>query len=967
MKSAAWLAAASAALFLAGTAAAEVAAEEGLKGQKGLKGPKDEAAENSQAWWSLKPLVRPATPKAAEQNAAEPTNPIDAFIGERLAEKQLASSPEADRRTLIRRLSYDLTGLPPSPEELAAFLADDSPQAYENLIDRLLASPRYGEHWARHWLDAASYADTHGNDHDFIRPNAWPWRDWVIDSFNRDKPYARFVQEQVAGDALFPDDPQATVALGFLAAGPWDHTLMVTVREDTVDHRMAQNLDRDSMVTTVMGTFQSLTVQCARCHNHKFDPISQREYYALQAVFAGVDRADRPFDNDPALHAKRQRLLAEKHALEHPDDAFLTNFQSPEISRKIADWEASRVRSESAWQTLDPVSAISTGGATLTKQADASWLASGTRPVHDNYILTIRPPAGKLHALRLEALADDRLPQHGPGRYDNGNFHLSEVKAFLTASGSTTENAQPLAFTRATADHNEGPGASAAQAIDGNETTQWGIHPRYGEPHRAVFELKEPLTLPEGAMLTVVMEFRSGAPGHEIGKFRLSGIGQTPAPILTAALEDALRIPPASRTPGQQRDLALAVLKSENQAALDALPPPRMVYAVTRDFPPDGENFKPSPEPRPIHLLARGDLSRPGELIGPGTLHCLPGLAGDLCNTAPPAESITSIQSTSPASAAAAEESARRAALALWLTDDRNALIWRSIVNRVWHWHFGRGLCDTPNDFGKMGGTPSHPELIDWLAVWFRDDAKGSLKALHRLILTSQAWRQSSITRQGTATDSDNRLLWRGNRRRLSAEEIRDTLLLLGGQLDGTMGGPAAVQFVSKGDATFNPGGNPPFVDYANFDPDNPAARRRAVYRFVFRTVPDPLMDALDAPDGGSTVPVRAASTTAVQAFALLNNPFVIRQCGHIADRITAMAAASESTSAAALSAAATASGNHAENQPEARQAEAAFQLILQRAPDPHERDAFAGYIQHHGLANACQLLINSNEFLLPD
>jgi hypothetical protein len=737
---------------------------------------------------------------------------------------------------------------------------------------------------------------------------------------------------------------------------------------------MAQNLDRDSMVTTVMGTFQSLTVQCARCHNHKFDPISQREYYALQAVFAGVDRADRPFDNDPALHARRQHLLAEKHALEYPDDNFLTNLQSPEISRKVADWEASRVLSESAWQLLDLASAISTGGATLTKQADASWLAGGTRPVHDNYILAIRPPAGKLHALRLEALADDHLPQHGPGRYDNGNFHLSEFRAFLTAPGSTTENARPLVFTRATADHNEGPGASAAQAIDGNETTQWGIHPRYGEPHRAVFELKEPVEVSENALLTIVMEFRSGAPGHEIGKFRLSGINQAPAPILTATLEDALRIPPSNRTPAQQRDLALAVLKSENQAALDALPPPRMVYAVTRDFPPDGENFKPSPEPRPIHLLARGDLSRPGELIGPGTLHCLSGLSGELCNPAGSIGSIGSIKSISPDNPAASEESARRAALALWLTDDRNTLTWRSIVNRVWHWHFGRGLCDTPNDFGKMGGTPSHPELIDWLAVWFRDDAKGSLKALHRLILTSQAWRQSSLTRQGTATDSDNRLLWRGNRRRLSAEEIRDTLLLLGGQLDSTMGGPAAVQFVSKGDATFNPGGNPPFVDYANFDPDNPAARRRAVYRFVFRTVPDPLMDALDAPDGGSAVPVRAASTTAVQAFALLNNPFVIRQCGHIADRITAMATAPATASAAGsrtaeadTGASTSAAGADAETQLPRRQAEAAFQLLLQRAPDQHELAAFAGYIQRHGLANACQLLINSNEFLLPD
>ena len=236
--------------------------------------------------WSLQPLEKPVLP-TAEGAATE----IDAFVRAKLSKLGISHSPAADRATLIRRLSYDLTGLPPTQAELQAFVSDRAALAYEKLVARLLASPRHGEHWARHWLDVANYADTHGNDHDYARPNAWPYRDYVIDSLNKDKPYARFVQEQVAGDALFPEDPQATVALGFLAAGPWDHTLMVTVLADTVDHRSAQNLDRDLMVSTVMGTFQSLTVHCARCHDHKFDPITQREYYSLQAVFAGVDRA----------------------------------------------------------------------------------------------------------------------------------------------------------------------------------------------------------------------------------------------------------------------------------------------------------------------------------------------------------------------------------------------------------------------------------------------------------------------------------------------------------------------------------------------------------------------------------------------------------------------------------------------------------------------------------------------------
>jgi hypothetical protein len=881
----------------------------------------NETVESARTHWSLTPLVKPAVPGSA-------ANPIDAFVRAKLADKKLASSPEADRRTLIRRLSYDLTGLPPTQEELEAFLADKGAKAYEQLVARLLASPRYGEHWARHWLDVANYADTHGNDHDYARPNAWHYRDYVIRAFNEDKPYSRFVEEQVAGDALFPDDPQATVALGFLAAGPWDHTLMVTVREDTVDHRLAQNLDRDNMVSTVMGTFQSLTVHCARCHNHKFDPITQREYYALQAVFAGVDRANRPFDADARTQGERGRLLAKQRALQQRDAALMATLESPEVARKVATWEEARARQEKAWAPFEILSVVSTGGATLTREADGSWFVSGARPNRDTYIITARRRAGKLSALRLETLPDDRLPKRGPGRWDNGNFHLSEFRAFAAPDGAT-EGARPIGFARASANYNEGPAISAAQAIDGKNETHWGVHPRYGEPHEAVFEIKDPATFSENTPFTLLLEFQDGVPGHGIGRFRLSASDEVPAAAalapLSVELAAILRVPEDERTPAQHRELALAVLKAENQSALDALPAPQFVYAVTRDFPPDGENFKPSPNPRPIHLLARGELGRPGELIGPGTLGCVPGMPSEL------------------AIADAGEESARRAALAQWLTDEHNVLTWRSVVNRVWSYHFGRGLCDTPNDFGKMGATPSHPELLDWLAIWFRDEAKGSLKALHQLIVTSQAWKQTSLANQGVAIDGDNRLLWRQNRSRLSGEQVRDTLLALSGKLDLTMGGPSAVQFNSRGDATFMSGGNPAFLDYEHFDPDSPAACRRAIYRFLFRTVPDPFMDALDCPDGGTFTPVRSVSTTAVQAFAMLNDAFAIRQCEHIAARLAAKSATPET------------------------QAESVFQLILLRGGREQERAKFAAYIQHHGLANACQLLLNSNEFLYLD
>ncbi|GDY20290.1 hypothetical protein LBMAG56_16350 [Verrucomicrobiota bacterium] len=870
-------------------------------------------ATAAQPHWSLTPLVRPAVPGGA-------ANPIDAFIAAKLAEKKLAPSPPADARTLIRRLSYDLTGLPPTREEVEAFVAGRDAQAYDRLVARLLASPRHGEHWARHWLDVANYADTHGNDHDYARPNAWPYRDYVIRAFNDDKPYAKFVQEQVAGDALFPGDAQATVALGFLAAGPWDHTLMVTVRADTVDHRSAQNLDRDSMVSTVMGTFQSLTVHCARCHNHKFDPVTQREYYALQAVFAGVDRANRPFDADAATHAQRRRLLEEKRALETRAAAPLN---SADVARQVAAWEDALAQREQGWTPFEIVGVVSTGGAEFTRQADGSWFASGKRPERDTYIVTARRRAGKLGAVRLEVLPDDRLPKRGPGRWDNGNFHLSEFRVFTAREGAT--EAMPLVFARATADYDEAPAISAAQAIDGNDKTHWGVHPRYGEAHEAIFAVKEPAAFGEGTIFTLRLEFQDGVPGHGIGRFRLSASDDVPA-VATARrpppeLEVLLRVPKAEGTPAQQQELAWWALKLENQRALAALPAPQLVYAVTRDFPPDGANFTPAPKPRPIHLLVRGELEQPGELISPGTLACVPGLS--------PALAI----------ADAGDESVRRAALARWLADERNVLTWRSIVNRVWQHHFGRGLCDTPNDFGKMGGTPSHPELLDWLAVWFRDEAKGSLKQLHRLIVTSATWKQTSLANHGAASDGDNRRLWRQQRPRLTGEQVRDTLLALSGQLDLTMGGPPAVQFISRGDATFMSGGNPAFLDYEHFDPDSSAARRRAIYRFLFRTVPDPLLDALDCPDGSTFTPVRGQSTTAVQALALLNNAFVIRQCEHIAARVK-------------------------QDAPGGAEIPQLFRLVLQREPRADELARFTAYAQKHGLANAVLVLVNSNEFL---
>ncbi len=872
-------------------------------------------------WWSLKPLTKPVVPNAAK-------HPVDAFILSKLSEKGITPSPSANRRVLARRVYYDLTGLPPTPDELAAFVADSAPDAYEKLIDKLLASPRYGEHWGRHWLDVVNYADTHGNDHDHARPNAWPYRDYVIRALNEDKPYARFVQEQVAGDALFPEDPQATVALGFLAAGPWDETLMVGVREDTVDHRMAQNLDRDNMVSAVMSTFQSLTVHCARCHNHKFDPISQKEYYALQAVFAGVDRADRPYDTDAKTRSRRNELLARKSAIAAKTPELLASLETPEMQQKIFAASDALNRREQAWTQLDVINVVSMSapdGTVFARQADNSWLVSGIRPDRDTFVVTAQTKLKDLRAIRLEVLPDPSFPHGGPGRYDNGNFHLSEFRANAQPATGETKGPQKLLFTRALTDHADA-GDLVMNALDGRDDTYWSIHPRYNEPHEAVFELKEAVSFEGVTTLTVFLDFK-GKVGHQIGRFRLSACGDAVAPDVRAplplAIRDLMKLPADARSPEQRQKFALQFLANEVERELATLPPSKMVYAVTRDFPAQG-SFKPALQPRPIHLLTRGDINKPAELINPGALACL--------------QELKSAFEIPPNS----DESARRAAMARWLTEERNVLTWRSIVNRVWSYHFGRGLCDTPNDFGKMGGAPSQAELIDWLALWFRDDAKGSLKSLHRLILTSATYRQASATRADLAEkDADNRLLARMNAPRLTAEEVRDSALQFSARIDLTMGGPSAVQFVHKGKATFMPdGGAPAFLDYESFNPDAPENNRRAIYRFLFRTVPDPFMDALDCPDGGAFTPVRSVSSTALQALAMLNDAFLIRQSEHIAARLTKASADSEV------------------------QTDAAFQLILLRAPRDKERTDLAAFIRKHGLANACHLLLNSNEFL---
>ena len=586
------------------------------------------------AWWAFQPIAPPKVP--------ERTNPVDHFIRAKLSDKGLSLSPEADRRTLIRRVTFDLTGLPPTPEELDAFVNDKTPDAYEKLVNKLLASPAYGERFARLWMDAVHFAETHGHDQDRVRPNAWRYRDYLIAAFNADTPYGRFVKEQIAADVLFPNEPKLIPALGFLAAGPWDESSLRDIREDTIDRVIGQYLDRDDIVTTVMNTFTGLTVQCARCHDHKFDPIPQEEYYRLQAVFAGVGRGDVPFELDAGASKKRKELQTLLAAIAKNDPA--VKLDAPEFLKAVYEFEKRHAGAGIAW-AVPEFTKITSDGSTLTKQKDESIRSEGKRPEKDTYTLVTRVKGKKITAVRLELLTDDALPHRGPGRQDNGNLHLSEF--VVSVAGKQAK------IRTASADFDQA-GWTVLHAIDGNKSTAWGIYPQVGKPHEAVFELTEPIVCDAETEITFALEQLHGG-GHLIGRFRLSLTDAAP-PVKLAVVPPNLRTilatPTAKRTESQSRELALFVLKEQATAELASLPKPAMVYAAAPNFNADGSH-KPAATPREVRVLKRGDIRKPGDKVEPGALSLLPGLPGEF---------IPKLDDS---------EGDNRAKLAKWLTDSK--------------------------------------------------------------------------------------------------------------------------------------------------------------------------------------------------------------------------------------------------------------------------------------------------------
>jgi mono/diheme cytochrome c family protein len=888
-----------------------------------------DAASSSARWWSLTPLVQPPVP-ALESPWIR--TPIDAFILAKLEEEGLAPAPAADRRTLIRRLTYDLHGLPPTPLEVEAFVNDADPLAYEKLVDRLLASPRYGERWARHWLDVVHYGDTHGYDKDKRRDHAWPYRDYVIRSFNDDTPYRRFVEEQLAGDVLYPHSPAGIVATGFIVAGPWDFVGHVELREGTVDKQITRLLDRDDMVMNSMSTFTSLTVHCARCHDHKFDPITQEDYYSLQAVFAGIDRANRPYSPEPGVAAERENLLAQQAEAEaqqtmlHAKIAGLADGRVEKLDEQVADLKQqieklSQVAAKSNPENSPTLgyhsSIMQTADTTKWVQIDLGRSSALDRviliPAHVKYGGHPGPGFGFPPRFKVE-LADD--PEFA-GAVTIADFTASDYPHPGDAPVNFDARGQRGRYLRVTATRLW------------ERTNDW------------IFALSELIAVSEGrnvAMQATVTSLDSIENNSWNRKALVDGYNsrhslvlkddRVPADLIksgalqaevVARFAERRRLVESLIEPAVKDKLAeLAERLAEIEHRLSRLPAQQLVYAAATSFDPQGRFAPTGGVPRAIHVLDRGSVQAPGESAAPGTVGCLPEL--------PARFELDDSQ----------DEGRRRAALARWIVDDGNPLTWRSIVNRVWQYHFTRGLVETPNDFGRMGARPTHPELLDWLAAEFRDHGQ-SFKALHRLIVTSAVYRQASAHNEPFARiDAGNRYFWRMNRRRLTAEEVRDAVLSVSGTLDLSMYGPGYDLFAFQDDHS-------PHYHYDRHNPDDPRTLRRSIYRFIVRSVPDPFMETLDCADPSLNVPLRNTTMTALQALALLNNRFMVRQAEHFASRL---GGAGRDTAA---------------------QIERAYRLALGRSPSREEITMLTGYADKHGLPNVCRLILNMNEFLFVD
>ena len=807
--------------------------------------PDDASMVKTKHWAYEKPVARPL-PEV--KNATWARNGIDRWVLARLEKEGLKPSAEADRAVLLRRVSLDLTGLPPTLAEVDAFLADASPDAFEKVVERLLASPAYGERWARPWLDLARYADTQGFEKD-NRRTMWPYRDWVIAAFNRDLPFDHFTIEQLAGDLLPDATQEQKVATGF-------HRNTMTNSEggtDNEEFRYEALVDR---VNTTFGTWMGTTMACAQCHNHKFDPLATKEYYQAMAFLNHTADADSD-DEAPTMKvfAPGQKEQHEKlRAVQHTAEKALTDMvATPAFTKAQTEWEQSMGVSAVAWETLDAVEYKAGDGTQLAKAADGALFASGANPPKQIYTVKARTPLKGITGFRLEALLDDALPKRGPGRSADGNIILTEFK--VSADG------QPVKLAGASADFQQ-ESWPVAHAIDGKPETGWAWAPQFGQAHHAVFATPQPLGDGREVVLVFTLEqTNSQWPQHVLGKFRLSATTAVLTPALPEDVKKLFTVAPEKRNAKQKTRLAehYHSLFPETKKLADTAAAARKAADVFNNAIPITSVMVELPKPRVTKRHVRGAYLQTAEEVQPGTpasLHAFP-------KDAP----VT------------------RLGFARWIVDRENPLVARVIVNRFWEQYFGKGIVETVEEFGKQGEAPTHPELLDWLATQFMDGSgtPWSMKTLHRVIVTSATYRQSGkVTPELREKDPFNNLYARGPRVRLEAEMIRDQALTVSGLLSRKIGGPSVMppqpdgiwQMVYSGDQWKTSGGED--------------KHRRGLYTFWRRSSPYPMMSTFDAPSREFCVLRRNRSNTPLQALNTLNDPAFIEPAQALARRIAA-------------------------------------------------------------------------------
>jgi len=866
-------------------------------------------------FWSLTPLEDPQPPPLPREASGQPwgRNSIDAFVHAGLDRAGLRPAQPADPRSLVRRLSFDLVGLPPTPEQVEAFVADPSPEAYDRLVDALLASPAYGERWGRHWLDVVRFGESDGFERNFARDHAWPYRDWVIDALNADMPYDRFVRMQLVGD-LEPGGLEGAAATGFWVAGA--HNTVVGGSERM--RRLARGDELEEVIGTVGQAFLGLTLQCARCHDHKFDPVSQADYYRLAAAISGLGYGERTVTVPDARHrlaaldAELSTLRAKLAALDAKARTRAAAARGGPIPpAALARWEFDGDLSDS----LGGLHGRAVGRARV---ADGGLVLDGTSHVET-------PPLPvPLGAKTLEAWVQlDDLGQRGGAaisvesldgvRFDAVVFGEREPGRWLAGSnnflrsGSFTGSDEAEAVERPV--H-----LALVYAADGTITAyREGV--AYGRPVRVA--PLQPFAASESEIVFGLRHKPAG--GNRFLKGRIER-----AALYDRALS-AAEVAASAAAGGVVTEEALAAALSEAdraeraslKATLDRVAAARATAATKADR----KVFTLAPGRGEVtRILGRGDPDLAGRTVTPGGTAAIPGLPADF---------------GLPADAPDAD---RRRRLADWILHPDNPLVARVIVNRIWHHHFGTGLVDTPNDFGFNGGRPSHPHLLEHLATDFTRHG-GTLKRLHRLIVTSSTYRQSSrpadVDPRGTKIDAGNRLLWRGPRRRLEAESLRDAMLAVSGVLDPARGG-AGYRDVSVA-----------YVDGTTYYtplPPTPAFFRRTVYRFSPRGDRPPLLDAFDCPDPSVTAPRRNVTTTPLQALALLNDELVFVLADAFATRLRKEAGADV-----------------------AAQVVRGWQLALGREPDADERRLAGALAAEHGLEAVCRGLFNLGEFVVID